>query len=82
MEYEISLTEDDDFDREGAELGNSERFMGLLEKRSKERGVISIERFAEELTQEMQGAAKQPVTSTAKPRRAPSARTRPAPRRG
>src|SRR3990172_1952518 len=45
------LEEADDFDREVAELGNSERFMRFLKKRSKERGVVSIEQFAEELTQ-------------------------------
>ena len=67
------LEEADDFDREVAELGNSERFMKFLEKRSKERGVISIERFAEELTREMHGAATQPARP-AKPSRAPSGR--------
>jgi hypothetical protein len=39
----------DDFDREVAQLGSSEKFMGFLEKRSKEKGVISIEQFANEI---------------------------------
>ncbi len=60
------LEEADEFDREVAELGNSARFMRFLKKRSKERGVTSIEQFAAELTQEPQ--------DTAKPLRAPSAR--------
>ena len=47
------LEEADHFDREVAELGNSERFMGFLKKRAKEKGVISIEEFAEELTEKM-----------------------------
>ena len=43
------LEQADDFDREVAELGNSEKFMSFLEERSREKGVISIERFADEL---------------------------------
>jgi hypothetical protein len=43
------LEEADDFDREVAELGSSEKFMGFLEERSREKSVISIERFADEL---------------------------------
>ena len=42
------LEEADDFDREVAELGSSERFMSFLEERSRERGVMSIEQFADE----------------------------------
>lgn len=76
------LEEADDFDREVAELGNSERFMGFLKKRSKDRGVISIEQFAEELTQKMHNTAKQPTRSAAKPRRVPSAHKKRSPRPG
>jgi len=43
------LEEADNFDQEAAQLGNSRRFMKFLANRSKERGVISIEEFAEEL---------------------------------
>lgn len=43
------LEEADDFDREVAQLGSSEKFMKFLEKRSKEKGVMSIEQFAKEL---------------------------------
>lgn len=45
------LEEADAFDREVAELGNSARFMRFLQRRSQAKGVISIERFAEELAQ-------------------------------
>ena len=44
------LEEADNFDQEAAQLGSSPGFMKFLAKRSKERGVISIERFAQELT--------------------------------
>lgn len=43
------LEEADDFDREVAQLGSSEKFMRFLKKRSQEKGVISIEQFAKEL---------------------------------
>jgi hypothetical protein len=43
------LEEADDFDREVAELGSSKKFMSFLEKRSREKGAISIEQFADEL---------------------------------
>ena len=43
------LEEADDFDREVAQLGSSEKFMRFLEKRSKEKGAISIEQFSKEL---------------------------------
>ena len=42
------LEEADDFDREVAELGSSQKFMNFLEKRLREKGVISIEQFAKE----------------------------------
>ena len=60
------LEEADAFDREVAELGNSARFMRFLKKRSKERGVTSIEQFAAELTQKLH--------NTTMPLRVPSAR--------
>ena len=68
------LEEADDFDREVAELGNSERFMRFLKKRSKERGVVSIEQFAEELTQTASKPPMQPTRSPAHPCRVLSAR--------
>ena len=43
------LEEADDFDREVAQLGSSEKFMRFLEERSREKGVISIEQFANAL---------------------------------
>src|SRR5437667_11568619 len=46
------LEEANQFDREVAELGGSERFMEFLSKRSKEPTVISIEEFADQLIQE------------------------------
>ena len=52
------LEEADEFDREVAELGNSERFMRFLKKRSKERGTTSIEQFAEVLTQKLPATGK------------------------
>src|SRR5216117_1187901 len=62
------LEEADDFDREVAVLGNSDRFMRFLKKRSREKGVISIEKLAKELTEEMQNKPMPPTRSAAKPR--------------
>ena len=76
------LEEADDFDREVAKLGDSETFMRFLEKRSKEKSVIPIEDFAEELTQSMHNRAMQPTRSAAKPRPVPSAHKNRSPRRG
>src|SRR5439155_14418657 len=59
------LEEADDFDREVAVLGNSDRF---LKKRSKEKSVVSIEELAEELSEKMH-KPMQPTRSAAKPRR-------------
>ena len=64
------LEEADDFDREVAALGSSQKFMRFLKKRSKQRSVTSIEQFAQELTQ------------AAKPRRFRSARKTRSSRRG
>ena len=72
------LEEADDFDREVAVLGNSDRF---LKKRSKEKSVVSIEELAEELSEKMH-KPMQPTRSAAKPRRVPSARKKRSPRRG
>ena len=43
------LEEADDFEREAAQLGNSEKFMKFLEERSCEKSVTSIVQFADEL---------------------------------
>ena len=54
------LEEADDFDREVAELGGSEKFMKFLDKRSKEKTVTSIEQFAKELIPETHNTTLQP----------------------
>src|SRR5436309_12622704 len=64
------LEEADEFDREVAELGNSAKFMKFLRKRSKEKGVISIEQFAEGLTEKIHNTALQPPPLPARSRRA------------
>src|SRR5438093_13737805 len=46
------LEEADEFDREVAELGGSEKFIKFLRKRSKEQAVTPIEEFAKQLIQE------------------------------
>ena len=76
------LEEADDFDREVAQLGDSETFMRFLEKRSKEKSVISIEEFADELTQGRHDRAMQPTRAAARPRHVSSARKNRSPRRG
>ena len=43
------LEEEDEFDREVAQLGDSPSFMNFLEERSREKGMISIEEFAKGL---------------------------------
>src|SRR5438445_12511893 len=43
------IEEADEFDREVAELGGSEKFIKFLRKRSKEKAVTSIEEFAKQL---------------------------------
>ena len=50
----------DDFDREVAALGGSDKFMRFLSKRSKQRPVTSIEQFAESLVQETHNTTLQP----------------------
>ncbi len=46
------LEEADEFDREVAELGGSEKFMKFLSKRSKEKATTSIGQFAMKLIPE------------------------------
>lgn len=76
------LEEADEFDREVAELGSSEKFMRFLRSRSKEKGVTSIEEFTEGLTRKMHNKAKLAPRSAAKPRRGRSAWKKRSPRRG
>ncbi|OFV90719.1 MAG: hypothetical protein A3H28_11425 [Acidobacteria bacterium RIFCSPLOWO2_02_FULL_61_28] len=76
------LEEADEFDREVAELGNSARFMRFLQKRSKEKGVTSIEQFAEKFTEKTHNTAAQRTHVAPKHLRAPSAREKRSPRRG
>ena len=71
-----------EFDREVAELGNSASFMRFLKKRSKARGVTSIEQFADELTDKSHRTAMQPTRVAAKPLRVSSARKKRSPQRG
>src|SRR5213083_1780246 len=54
------LEEADEFDREVAELGGSEKFMKFLSKRSKEKATTSIEQFAKELVPETHEITLQP----------------------
>ncbi len=44
------LEEAHDFDREVEQLGNSNSFMRFLAKRSREKSVILVEQFADELS--------------------------------
>lgn len=74
------LEEAGEFDREVAELGNSAKFMRFLKKRSKERGVTSIEQFAVGLAEEMHTAAVQPTRSASKPLLGSSVRKKNSPR--
>ena len=54
------LEEADEFDREVAELGGSEKFMKFLSGRSKEKAATSIEQFAKELIPETHNTTLQP----------------------
>ena len=54
------LEEADEFDREAAELGGSEKFMKFLNKRSKEEAETSIEQFAKDLIPETHNTTLQP----------------------
>ena len=47
--HEFLLEEADEFDREIAVLGGSEKFMGFLEERSQEEGTIPLEEIEREL---------------------------------
>jgi hypothetical protein len=75
------LEEADEFDREVAELGSSEKFMRFLRKRSKEKAVTSIEEFAEELTAKTHNKGLQPPAHSRRSA-VPSARKKRSPRRG
>jgi len=76
------LEEADEFDREVAALGGSAKFMRFLRKRSKEKGVISIEQFAEGLTEKMHNTAlPQPLPARSRRAAVPSARKKRSPRR-
>jgi len=68
------LEEADDFDHEVAVLGNSDRFISFLRRRSEEKRVISVEAFAEELTHKVLDKAARPTRSRSKSRRVPSGR--------
>src|SRR6059036_653796 len=54
------LEEADEFDREVAELGGSEKFIKFLRKRSKEQAVTPIEEFAKQLIQETHNELQPP----------------------
>ena len=54
------LEEADEFDREVAELGGSDKFIEFLSKRSKEQAVTSIEEFAKQLIQETHNTLQPP----------------------
>ena len=54
------LEEADEFDREVAELGGSDKFIKFLSKRSKEQALITIEEFAKQLIQETHNTLQPP----------------------
>src|SRR5437870_7083846 len=54
------LEEADEFDREVAELGGSEKFIKFLSKSSKEQAITSIEEFAKQLIQDTHHNTLQP----------------------
>jgi hypothetical protein len=56
------LEEADEFDREVAQLGSSEKFMRFLKRRSKEQVVTSIEEFAAGLTEKTHDTERQPTS--------------------
>ncbi len=72
------LEEADEFDREVAELGNSAKFMKFLKKRAKERGVTSLEEFAQGLAEE-RGRTVRGTPAAAKASRAVAARKKRSP---
>src|SRR5438034_7805632 len=63
------LEEADEFDREVAQLGGSEKFMRFLSKRSKERAVTSIEEFAKQFVQETHTELQPPARKKRSPSR-------------
>ena len=60
------LEEADEFDREVAELGDSDKFIKFLSKRSKEQAVISIEEFGKQLIQETHNTLQPPIRARRK----------------
>ena len=68
------LEQADEFDREVAELGGSEKFMRFLSKRSKEKPATSIEQFAKDLIPHNTGL--QPPASRVKRSSTSKARSR------
>ena len=54
------IEEADEFDREVAELGGSDKFSKFLSKRSKEQALTSIEEFAKQLIHETHNNTLQP----------------------
>src|SRR5437764_3710865 len=73
------LEEADEFDKEVAELGGSDKFIEFLTKRSKEQAVTSIEEFAKQLIQETHNKTLQPPSRA---RRQSKARKNPRASRG
>jgi hypothetical protein len=57
QKFVIEADEDEEFAREVAELGASDRFMNFLAERAKEEQAIPIEQFLHELN-EREGAAQ------------------------
>jgi hypothetical protein len=56
------------FEKEVSTLGNSDRFMNLLAKRSNEKGVMSIEEFAGQLRSRRAGASNQTSENRTSPK--------------
>ena len=65
------LEEADEFDREVAELGGSQKFMKFLGKRSREQAVTSIEEFAKQLIQETHNNTLQPPSRARRKSKSP-----------
>ena len=63
------LEEADEFDKEVAELGGSEKFIKFLSKRSKKEAVTSIEEFAKQLIQETHNKLRILAARDRKPRK-------------
>jgi hypothetical protein len=68
------LEEADEFEREAAALGGSERFIRFLRKRSRDEAKTSIEEFARQLAQETRNKTSQ---RTSRSQRKPKPRKKP-----